>query len=70
MKKTKDKSLVVILALLLGGFGIHYFYLGKNMLGVLMILFCWTGIPLLIAIIDFIRFACMSEAVFDKRYNQ
>jgi TM2 domain-containing membrane protein YozV len=35
-----------------------------------MLLFCWTFIPSIIAIIDFIRFLCMSKAEFDYLYNR
>lgn len=38
----------------LGGFGIHYFYEGKNLKGILSILFSWTFIPSIIAFFRFI----------------
>ena len=50
--KVVKKSTYVILALLLGGIGIHEFYAGKTGMGILYILFCWTGIPLIVAIIQ------------------
>ncbi|MCD0940357.1 TM2 domain-containing protein, partial [Staphylococcus aureus] len=36
----------------LGSFGIHKFYAGKNMQGILHLIFCWTGIPHILAIIS------------------
>jgi TM2 domain-containing membrane protein YozV len=43
-----------VLALLLGGLGIHKFYAGHIGLGILYLLFCWTGIPAVIALVEFI----------------
>ena len=43
-----------MLAVLLGGIGAHKFFAGKTGAGVCYILFCWTGIPAIIAMIDFI----------------
>lgn len=41
----KDEVMGVLLALFLGGFGIHQFYMGRNGLGVVYLLLSWTGIP-------------------------
>ncbi|MEG1589742.1 TM2 domain-containing protein [Chryseobacterium sp.] len=49
----KDKNLAAILAFLLGGLGIHRFYLGQPILGILYLIFCWTFIPLCLSVIDF-----------------
>lgn len=43
-----------IIAFLLGGLGIQEFFLGNNLRGVLGILFCWTGIPAIVAIVQLI----------------
>ncbi|MBP3231735.1 MAG: zinc-ribbon domain and TM2 domain-containing protein [Anaerovibrio sp.] len=51
-KKLVNKVAYGILAILLGGFGIHKFYAGKTMWGVLYILFCWTGIPAILALVE------------------
>jgi len=68
-KSKKEKLIAIILAFFLGNFGIHRFYLKKPISGLLMILFFWTFIPALIAIIDVIRYAFMSNDKFDKLYN-
>jgi hypothetical protein len=52
----KDRLVAAALALLLGGLGLHKFYLGRTALGVLYLLFCWTGIPSLIAWIEGITY--------------
>jgi TM2 domain-containing membrane protein YozV len=67
---TRTKGVAALLAFFLGAIGGHYFYLGKTGTGVVMLLFCWTFIPSIIAIIDFIRFLCMSKAEFDYLYNR
>lgn len=53
-KKSVNKVLYCILALFLGGFGIHKFYGGKVGTGILFLLFCWTFIPEIIAFIEFL----------------
>ena len=41
----KDEVVGILLALFLGSFGAHHFYLRRNGLGILYVLFFWTGIP-------------------------
>lgn len=65
----KDKAVATILALLLGGIGVHRFYLGETWTGLFYLLFCWTFIPLFFALIDFFCFLFMSNENFDRRYN-
>ncbi|WP_228394781.1 TM2 domain-containing protein [Chryseobacterium arthrosphaerae] len=69
IKSKKDKNTASILAFLLGGFGIHRFYLGQTVLGCIYLLFCWTFIPVFIALIDFFIFIFMSQNKFDLKYN-
>src|SRR3984885_7793399 len=40
----KDEMMGVLLALFLGAFGIHHFYLRRNTAGILYLIFFWTGI--------------------------
>ena len=49
---SKNEAVGVLFALLLGGFGIHKFYMGENGLGILYLLFSWTGIPWVIGFIE------------------
>ncbi|MGU3374655.1 TM2 domain-containing protein [Chryseobacterium sp. M5A1_1a] len=65
----KSKFTAIILALFLGGLGIHRFYLGQNIKGILYLLFCWTFVPTLIAFFDFLIFITMSEERFNHKYN-
>ena len=46
----KSRIAAAILAILLGGFGVHEFYLGRGGKGLLMLIFCWTGIPAIIGL--------------------
>ena len=48
----KNPTTAVLLALFLGGLGIHKFYMGQTGLGVLYLLFFWTYIPSVIALIE------------------
>lgn len=68
---TSDKSKIVagVLAILLGVFGVHKFYLGKNVQGVLYLLFCWTGIPALAGFIEGILYLVSSDEAFAEKYG-
>jgi TM2 domain-containing membrane protein YozV len=41
----RDEIVGILLALFLGSFGIHHFYLRRTGLGILYCLFFWSGIP-------------------------
>lgn len=66
---TKNKTAAGLLALFLGGIGVHKFYLKQTLAGVLHLLFCWTGIPGIIAFVEAIIFLTMSDAEFNAKYN-
>jgi TM2 domain-containing membrane protein YozV len=48
----KDELLGFLLALLLGTFGAHRFYLGETGWGIAYVVFMWTGIPTLLGFIE------------------
>ena len=52
----------------LGSLGIHQFYLGKWK-GILYLAFCWTFIPAVVSLLDFLKFLDMTEEDFDRKYN-
>jgi len=60
----RDEVVGVLLALFLGCFGLHHFYLGRVGLGILYCCFFWTGIP---AILGFIECFFMPARV--RMYN-
>ena len=65
----KNKTTTALLAFFLGGFGIHRFYLGQKLLGILYLIFFWTFIPFFIAFIDFIVILTSSDDKFNLKYN-
>jgi len=66
----RNKVVAGLLAIFLGGFGIHRFYLGKPISGILYLLFCWTFIPSIIAFIEGIIYFAMSDEAFNAKYNK
>lgn len=64
-----NKIAAGILAIFLGGFGIHKFYLGQAGMGILYLLFCWSGITEVIGIIEGIIYLCMSDEDFAAKYH-
>lgn len=66
----KDKTTAGLLALFLGGFGVHKFYLGRPGMGVLYLIFFWTLIPALVSFVEAIVLFMMSDEDFNARYNR
>ncbi|WP_298836925.1 TM2 domain-containing protein [Clostridium sp.] len=64
----KSKTTAGILAILLGGLGVHKFYLGKIKIGILYLIFCWTYIPAFIGIIEGIIYLTASDEKFYNNY--
>lgn len=64
----KSKTTAGILAILLGGIGVHKFYLGKAGQGFLYLIFCWTYIPAIIGFIEGIIYLTTSEENFYNKY--
>lgn len=66
----KDKILCGILALLLGGFGAHYFYLGKigGALICILLTLVTCGAWSIITLIQGILILTMTQAQFEQKY--
>ena len=62
----KERGTAIVLALLLGGFGGHRFYLGDVLKGSLYLVFSATGIPFLIGLYDAYTYYTNPE-YFQKR---
>ncbi len=69
-RSDKSKTTAGVLALLLGGLGIQYFYLGKTGGGLLTILLTVVtcGAWELVTFIQGILMLCMSDEEFDRKY--
>ena len=65
---TKNRTAAGIFALILGGAGIHKFYLGQTAAGILYLLFCWTFVPMLIGFVEGVLFLTMSDEEFARKY--
>lgn len=48
----RDEVVGILLALFLGGFGIHHFYLRRTGWGILYACFCWTPFPWVLGFIE------------------
>ena len=65
----RNKITAGLLALFLGSIGIHKFYLGKPVQGVVYMLLSWTGVPTLISIVEGIVYLVSDELEFNLDYN-
>lgn len=68
----KSRVTAAVLALLLGGLGVHKFYIGKIGMGILYLVFCWTYIPGIIGFIEGILYLTQTktDAEFTQKYVQ
>jgi TM2 domain-containing membrane protein YozV len=48
----RDEVVGILLALFLGAFGVHHFYLRRTGLGILYLCFFWTGITAILGVIE------------------
>ncbi|QGY85230.1 NINE protein [Staphylococcus epidermidis] len=68
-----NKTIYIIVALILGGLGVHKFYADQVGQGILHLVFFWTGIPSVVAIIQAIIVIFTKKAdeygyiTFDKK---
>jgi len=68
-RSEKNKMVAGLLAIFLGGIGIHKFYLGQGGWGVLYLIFFWTFIPAIVAFFEGIFLLVMAEDRFDEKFN-
>lgn len=69
MGAKKSKVAAGLLGIFFGGIGLHKFYLGQNLLGVIYILFCWTFIPAIVGFCEGIIYLLNSEESFQKTWG-
>lgn len=63
----RNKVTAGLLAIFLGGLGIHKFYLSKPVAGILYLIFCWTYVPAILGLIEGIIYLTQSEADFQTK---
>jgi TM2 domain-containing membrane protein YozV len=65
----KNRIAAALFAILLGGLGVHKFYLGRIGQGIFYLLFFWTFLPALIGLIEGIVYLASSDADFAAKYG-
>ncbi len=63
-----NKIALVLITFFFGGLGGHKLYVKKFGQGIVYLLFSWTGIPSLIALIEFIMYLIKSEEDLQAKY--
>lgn len=63
----KSKVTAGVLALLLGGLGVHKFYVGAWGWGLVYLLFVWTYIPAILGLVEGIRYLTLSNDEFNRK---
>lgn len=67
--KGREKLTAGMLAIVLGGLGVHKFYLGQNGMGIVYLVFCWTLIPAFVGFVEGVILLVMSDEDFNRKYN-
>ena len=62
----RDRRVAAALAIFLGGFGAHHFYLGQRKQGATTLLFFWTVLPFFIGIDTGIHYLTMTDREFHR----
>ncbi len=65
----KDKLAAGLLAIFLGGLGVHKFYLRRIGWGIVYLLFSWTLVPAVVGFIEGIVYLAMDDAKFHAKYG-
>ena len=68
-RESKSRPLAILLALLLGGFGIHRFYVGPISWGIAYLVFFWTGIPGLLGWLEAIYWLTRNDVEWAQKYG-
>lgn len=65
----RTRVTAALFAILLGGLGAHKFYLGQPGFGLLYLMFCCTGIPSIVGVIEGIIYLGMGDQEFVMKYG-
>jgi TM2 domain-containing membrane protein YozV len=64
-----DKTTAALLAIFLGAFGAHKFYLGQTGRGFLYLIFCWSLVPAVLGFIEGLIYLSHSRDEFAEKYG-
>src|SRR5258708_37114688 len=64
-----SKAALLLLTFFLGGIGAHKFYLGKYWQGALYLIFFWTGISALIALVELVVYIFIGSERLNEKYS-
>lgn len=67
--RAKTKQMSMLLALFAGSVGAPWWYLGHKFIGLVSLLFFWSGVPWVISVGKALHVNLMSDEAFDQRYN-
>lgn len=62
----KNRVVAALLAIFLGAFGAHKFYLRKPLMGIAYFLFSWTIIPAIIGLIEGLYYLYLTDEEFER----
>jgi len=65
----KSRGVAAVAAFFFGGLGLHRFYLGNYLAGIVYFVFCWTMIPVIAGMFEGIKLALMDDVEFHNRYQ-
>jgi TM2 domain-containing membrane protein YozV/type II secretory pathway pseudopilin PulG len=68
-RRPVSKAALLLLTFFLGGIGAHKFYLGKYWQGALYLIFFWTYIPGIAALVEFFIYAFTGEERLNEKYS-
>lgn len=64
----RNRYMAAVLAITLGTFGAHKFYLGQFGWGLIYLLFFWSGIPAMAGLVEGVWYLSLSDQAFNLRY--
>jgi TM2 domain-containing membrane protein YozV len=68
-QEPKNRPIAILLALLLGAFGIQRFYVGPVAWGIAYLVFFWTGIPQFLAWLEAIYWLVIGDVQWAQKYG-
>lgn len=69
MNRGRQKVTAGVLGILLGWLGVHHFYLGSTMAGVICLLLSCVGVGWILGLVEGIMLLTMKDEEFDAKYN-